>query len=50
MIMHDAFMWNCFKFFVCDDTIFISLCNNEAIVNEIRWPTIEERVTLAIRI
>jgi hypothetical protein len=48
--MHDTFIWNCLKFFVHNDTIFISLCSNEAIVNEIRWPTIEERVTLAIKI
>lgn len=48
--MYDAFMWNCFKFLMCNDTIFISLCSNETIVNEIWWPTIEKKATLSIKI
>jgi len=33
--MHDTFMWNWSKTFVCDDSLFILSCINEAIVDEI---------------
>ncbi len=33
--MHDTFMWNWSKTSICDDTLFISSCINEAIANEI---------------
>jgi hypothetical protein len=48
--MHDTFMWNWFKTSICDDALSILSCINEAIVDEIQWSIVEERVTLARRI
>jgi hypothetical protein len=48
--MHDTFMWNSFKTFICDDALFILSCINEAIVDDIQWSILEERVTLTRRI
>ncbi len=45
--MHDTFMWNWSKTSICDDTLFISSCINEAIANEIQWSIVKERVTFA---
>jgi hypothetical protein len=40
--MYDAFVWNSSKSAVCDDAIFIASCINDAIGNEIQWPTTQE--------
>jgi hypothetical protein len=48
--MYDAFVWNWSKSAVCDDPIFITSCINDAIGDEIRWPTIEDRVMLGAQI
>jgi hypothetical protein len=39
-------MWNWLKSSLCDDAFHITLCNNEALADEIHWPTSEEKVTL----
>lgn len=44
--MHDAFMWNWSKASICDDALFISSCFNKAIIDEILWLTVKERVIL----
>ncbi len=44
--MHDAFMWNWSKASVCNDALFILLCINKAIVDEILWLIVKERVIL----
>jgi hypothetical protein len=33
---------------ICDDVTFIASCINEAIGDEIKWPTIEEWITLGL--
>ncbi len=50
VIMHDAFMWNWSKLAWCDVAIFITSCINEAFINEIWWPTSEERVALGLQL
>lgn len=35
---------------MCDDAIFVALCVNEAIANEMRWPSAQERRALASHI
>jgi len=39
---YDAFLWNWSKIAMNDDGIFITSCINSTIVDEIRWPIIEE--------
>lgn len=41
--VYDGHHWNWSKSSVNDDSIFVSSCLNEAIANEIRWPTAHER-------
>jgi hypothetical protein len=48
--MQDTFMWNWFKTSICDEALFILPCINEAIVDDIQWSILEERVTLTRRI
>jgi len=48
--MQDTFMWNWFKTSICDAALFILPCINEAIVDDIQWSILEERVTLTRRI
>jgi hypothetical protein len=43
--MHDAFMWNWSK-----NALFILLCINVAILDEIPWPMVDERAMLAFGI
>ncbi len=43
--MHDAFMWN-----LSYNALFILLCINVAILDEIPWPMVDERATLAFGI
>jgi len=50
VIMHDAFMWNWSKLTWCDDAFFTTSCINEALINEIWWPTLEERVALGLQV
>jgi hypothetical protein len=44
--LFDTYLWNYSKSAVCDDTIFIASCINEALRDEIKWPSEEERVEL----
>ncbi|CAM6094787.1 unnamed protein product [Calypogeia fissa] len=46
-IFMDSQRWNWSRTSVCDDAIFVASCINEAISNEIRWPSAAERVVLA---
>jgi hypothetical protein len=46
VIKYDALMWNWSKFTLCDYALFIASCINNALGNEIQWPTIEKKVTL----
>ncbi len=46
-MMYDTFMWNWLKYFLCDDLIFIISYIDDAIANEIHWPTLEKRVALS---
>jgi hypothetical protein len=46
IIKHDTFMWNYSKSTFCDDALFIASCINNALGNEIQWPTVEEKVSL----
>jgi hypothetical protein len=48
--MHDAFMRNWLKSTLCDAALFITSCINDALTNEIRWLTLEERVALGLQI
>ncbi len=50
VIMYVAFMWNWLKFTLCDDAIFITSCINHAFEDEIRWSTLEERLTLGVHL
>jgi len=47
---YDAFLWNWSKSAINDDGIFIASCINSTIVDEIRWPTIEEFRVLAMQL
>ncbi len=42
--MYGAFVWNWPKNAVCDDAIFIAFYINDAIGDEIQWPTTQEQV------
>jgi hypothetical protein len=44
---YDAFLWNWNESAINDDGIFITSYINFAIVDKIRWPTIEEHRVLA---
>jgi hypothetical protein len=44
--MYVAFMWNWSKSTLSDDVIFIESCTNQALEDEIQWPTPKGRVTL----
>jgi hypothetical protein len=50
VVTFNAFMWNWRKSNVCDDAIFIASCINEALSNEIWWPTIKERAQFGSQI
>jgi hypothetical protein len=50
VIMYVAFMWNCSKFALCHDTIFIASCVNYALEDEIQWSTLEERLSLGMHL
>jgi hypothetical protein len=43
---YNSFMWNWSKSSMCHDVLFISSCINTSIVDEIYWPTTQERTTL----
>ena len=43
----DTFMWNWSKSAINDDTIFLSSCINEALCDEMKWPSVDERVEAA---
>jgi hypothetical protein len=47
---YDAFMWNWSKSAINDDGMFIASCINFTIVDEIRWPTIEEQQVLGTQL
>jgi hypothetical protein len=44
---YDASMWNWSKSALCDDALFIASCINNALDNEVHWPIVEEKVSLA---
>jgi hypothetical protein len=44
--MYDAFMWKWSKFALCDDILFIASCIDHALLDEIQWSTLKERVKL----
>ncbi len=48
VVLYDTFIWNQNKDVICDDVTFIASCINEAIGDEIKWPTIEEWITLGL--
>jgi hypothetical protein len=43
---YDSFMWNWAKSSMCDEVLFISSCINFALMDEIHWPTTQEKATL----
>ncbi|CAM6084930.1 unnamed protein product [Calypogeia fissa] len=45
-VYFDAAHWNWAKSSVCDDAIIVASCLNEAIADEIQWPTAAERLEL----
>jgi hypothetical protein len=47
-MMYVTFMWNWSRFDLCDVTLFIVSCINGAFINNIGWPTLEEKVALGI--
>jgi hypothetical protein len=46
VIKYDVIIWNWFKFALCNNALFITSCISNAFGNEIKWPTIEEKVSL----
>ena len=47
--LFDTYLWNYSKSAVSDGTILIASCMNEALCDEIEWPSEEERVELGQR-
>ena len=43
----DIFMWNWSKSCINDDIIFLSSCINEALRDEIKWSSVDERIEAA---
>jgi hypothetical protein len=41
MVMYNTFLWNWSNSVICDNTIFIMLCINEAIGDKIQWPIVK---------
>jgi hypothetical protein len=44
--MYDAFMRNWFKFTLCDDAFFIASCIKHALVDEMYYFTLKDKVIL----
>jgi hypothetical protein len=50
IVMYETFSWDWNKIAICDDAIFIILCIDETIGDEIWWPFIKEQATFGIHI